>query len=126
VPSLPFAPILPVATAGNGEVALRWVKPISDGESRIKSYVVTPILNGHPQPAIDTGSTATAKTITGLQNGGKYSFVIRARNSVGQGFPSLASTPRIVGAPGQPSTPGAIAGGDRAARISWHPPKQNF
>ena len=124
--SVPFAPIAPVATAGNAEVSLRWIKPISDGESGIKGYTVTPVLNGHRQTPRDFDSTATTQRITGLQNGGKYSFVVQARNSLGAGYPSLPSTPRFVGAPGQATTPRAASGGSKAAMLSWHPPKQKF
>src|SRR5262249_44862068 len=83
IDSVPFAPISPHATTGRGEATLQWIKPISDGESPIRGYRVTPILNGHRQPGIDFASIATTQTITGLRNGGKYSFIVQAKNSVG-------------------------------------------
>jgi phospholipase C len=122
--TVPFSPFSPSATVGDGQVTLRWQEPQSDGGARVRSYTVTPYLNGVAQTPIVFNSTATTQIITGLTNGGRYTFTIRARNSVGLGYPSLPTGAKIVGVPTQPSDVSASSR-NRAARVSWHPPAHN-
>ncbi len=89
-PVAPGAPTLGSATAGNGQVALAWTAPVSDGNSPITGYTAT------ASPGGATCSTSgTSCTVTGLTNGTTYSFTVRASNSVGIGPASnaLAATP---------------------------------
>src|SRR5581483_10512950 len=78
-------------TAGNGQVALTWTAPSSNGGSAITGYRVTPFVGTTAQTPILTGSTATSYTVTGLTNGTAYTFKVAAINAVGVGADSAAS-----------------------------------
>ncbi len=102
VPSVPAgppgAPTGVVATAGDGQATISFVPPSSNGGSPITSYVVA----SSPAGGIDqqAGTTATARTVTGLVNGVTYSFTVVAVNAAGPGQPSAASnavTPAVAG-----------------------------
>ncbi len=77
-PSVPAAPSIDDATAGDGQVTLTWTEPANNG-SVITSYEYR-IGSG---TAVSTGSTALTHTVPGLTNGTQYAFQIRARNDVG-------------------------------------------
>ena len=77
-PSVPAAPSISDATAGDGQVTLTWTEPANNG-SVITSYEYR-IGSG---TAVSTGSTALTHTVPGLTNGTQYAFQIRARNGVG-------------------------------------------
>lgn len=119
----PGRPEAPNGAAGNGQVALRWVAP-DDGGSPITDYVVQYSANNgstwhafaHP------ASIATNVTVTGLGNGTGYMFRIAAKNALGTGEFSAAST-RVtpVGAPGRPPAPTGTAGAGQVA-LRWSAP----
>src|SRR5215831_14530269 len=91
--SLPGAPTSVTGNPGDSAVALNWSAPGSDGGSPITSYRVTPYIGSTAQTPINTGSTATSYTVTGLTNGTTYTFKVAATNSVGTGPDSAASPP---------------------------------
>ncbi|HXY85157.1 MAG TPA: N,N-dimethylformamidase beta subunit family domain-containing protein [Gaiellaceae bacterium] len=98
-PTPPGAPTGLVATGGDGTAALTWAAPTSSGSSPITGYRVTPYINGTAQTAIQTGSTATSYTVTGLTDGTTYTFTVAAINSVGasaESAPSSAVTPAAL------------------------------
>jgi predicted phage tail protein len=91
--TLPCAPRSLKATAGTGQAALAWTAPEWDGGSAITGYNVyrgtalghesaTPV-NTSPLPA-----TARSYTVTGLSNGTRYYFTVKAINAVGASDPS--------------------------------------
>ena len=81
----PTAPLNLQAEAGDGEVALSWEAPESDGRDALADYEFRIDLAGDWIPI---GSTDLTHTVTGLTNGQTYVFEVRAVNSVG---PSPAS-----------------------------------
>ena len=78
----PGAPRSLTATAGNGEVTLRWAAPADDGGLPITAYDYQ--LNGSEYWRHLPG-TATSHTVKALTNGPTYTFRVRARNEMGEG-----------------------------------------
>ncbi len=81
----PGAPTGLTATAGDASAALSWTAPASDGGSAIVGYRITPYIGGVPQTPINTGSTATTRTVTGLTNGTTYTFNRCCHQRLGHG-----------------------------------------
>ena len=123
----PGAPTAVSGTAGDASVALSWTAPASNGGSAITSYRITPYIGTTAQTAINTGTTATTRTVTGLTNGTAYTFKVAATNAVGTGADSAASaalTPQAVTAPGAPTAVSGTAG-DASVALSWTAPASN-
>ncbi|NJD29578.1 MAG: hypothetical protein FIA92_14970, partial [Chloroflexi bacterium] len=119
-PSAPGAPTLVSANPADGQVALSWIAPSSDGGSSITSYTAT----ATPEGATCVTTGATACTITGLANGTAYSFSVVAANAAGLGPASnaLEATPRTV--PGAPQ--GIVASpGNTVVGLSWEAPSSD-
>ncbi len=91
-PTAPSAPSGVVGAAGDGEVSVSWVAPVSDGGSPITGYTVT----AAPGGATCSTMGATSCTVVGLTNGTPYTFTVTATNAVGTGpasAPSASATP---------------------------------
>lgn len=93
LPALTPGPVTTVVgRAGNGEVTVSWMAPISDGGSSITGYTVTSTPGGMTCSAVTTQCS-----VGGLTNGTAYTFTVTAANAVGTSAPSLPSaslTPR--------------------------------
>ena len=91
--TVPGAPTIVAANAGNTQASINFAPPASNGGSTITSYTVTPNVG---QAA--TG-TAIPITVPNLNNGVMYSFTVTATNVAGTGPASVAwggVTPGIV------------------------------
>ena len=117
----PFTPESPTAVTGNGQAIVSWRTPLSDGGSPITGYTVTPYQDGAARITRSFNSTATKQTITGLTNGGTYTFKVAGVNAVGTGPRSQPSGSITVGAPLAPSPVTATAGNGQAA-LQWTTP----
>ncbi len=97
--TVPGAPTIGTATAGNTQASITFTAPGSDGGSSITGYTAT------SSPGGLTGTCAASPcTVTGLTNGTAYTFTVTATNAVGTGTASAASnsvTPSTV--PGAPT-----------------------
>jgi uncharacterized protein with beta-barrel porin domain len=83
---VPDAPSSPIGTAGNGQVSVAFIAPVSNGGSSISGYTVT------ASPGGFTGSGAASPIIVaGLANGTAYTFTVTATNSAGTSSASSAS-----------------------------------
>jgi SAM-dependent methyltransferase len=92
-PTVPGAPTIGSAIAGDGTATVSWTAPASDGGSPITGYAVTAhVVDRQPTGRI-FASTATTQTVTGLKNGEQYRFWVRAYNDVGISAYSTASNP---------------------------------
>lgn len=90
--TVPDAPVIGLATAGDGQARVSFNPPAVDGGSAITTYTVSATPGGF------TGSGATSPiTVAGLTNGTTYTFTVTATNAVGNG---LASNPSNAVVPG--------------------------
>ncbi|MCL0055718.1 fibronectin type III domain-containing protein [Dehalococcoidia bacterium] len=111
--AFPDAPTGVIASAGNSQVIISWIAANDNGSS-VNYYTVT----------ADTGfsatTTATSSTITGLENGTSYSFIVTAANGIGIG-PSSSPTPYVMPLtiPSVPTTVTATSTSAESAEISW-------
>ncbi len=115
--TVPGAPTIGTATAGNAQATVTFTAPGSNGGSAITGYTVT----SNPGGLTGTGS-ASPITVTGLTNGTAYTFTVTATNAIGTGPASAASnsvTPATV--PGAPTSLAATAG-DMQISLSWTAP----
>ncbi len=121
--TVPSAPTIGTATAGNAQATVPFSAPASNGGSAITGY--TAISN--PAGGVDSnaGTTGTSHVVTGLTNGTPYTFTVTAKNVIGTGPASAASnsvTPATV--PGAP-TIGHATAGNALATVTFSAPASN-
>ncbi len=84
--TVPGAPTIGTATAGNGSATVSYTPPGFNGGSTIFTYTAT------SSPGGITGSaTGGPVIVSGLTNGTPYTFTVTATNTVGTSPPSAAS-----------------------------------
>jgi hypothetical protein len=92
--TVPGAPTIGTATAGNAQASVAFTAPAVTGGPAITSYTAT------SSPGGITGSAASSPiTVSGLTNGTAYTFTVTATNSIGTGPASAASnsvTPQAI------------------------------
>jgi chitinase len=79
---VPAKPAKPAAVPGVGSATVSWKTPNGNG-AIVKSYVVTPYVNGHPAKARVFDSPKTKQVVTGLRRRTRYAFTVTARNNRG-------------------------------------------
>lgn len=120
--TVPGAPTIGVATAGNASISITFTPPVSNGGATITSYRATAssgeFADGASSPIV----------ITGLANGAAKTVTVKALNSQGFGPSSAVSnsvTPTAsVTAPGAPTGVSAVAG-NASASVSFTAPASN-
>jgi len=88
--TLPGAPIIGLAVAGNKEATVNFTAPITTGGSPIKLYTVTSN-PGLKKATTTPGGIGAGVKVTGLTNGVTYNFKVTATNDIGTGSQSSAS-----------------------------------
>jgi hypothetical protein len=86
VQTIPGAPTIGTATAGDTQVSVTFSAPSSNGGSAITSYTATASPGG-----FTASGTGSPLLVTSLTNGVSYSFTVTATNGVGTSFASGAS-----------------------------------
>lgn len=120
--TVPGAPTIGAATAGNAQATVSFAVPASDGGAAITSYTAT---SNPGSISATVQAPAASITVAGLSNGTAYTFTVTASNANGAGAASAASnsvTP--VGVPGAP-TIGAATAGNGQASVSFAAPASN-
>ncbi len=118
----PGVPASISAVAGDAQATVSWTAPSSDGGSPITGYTVSTSVGSH---TCSWTSGPLTCTVTGLTNGTRYIFKVRATNALGTGFYSdwpNSATPATT--PGVPASISAVAG-DAQATVSWTAPASN-
>jgi hypothetical protein len=117
-PGAPGTPQSASAVPGNGNATLHWHVPVTNGDSPIVGYVVTPYNGVVPLAPQSFPASPTTRVITGLTNGKSYIFKVAAVNGSGLGPQSAASIAIKVGSPGAPTAPKAIPGKNQVT-LKW-------
>ena len=122
-PSVPVAPTIGTATAGDMQAVVTFTPPQYDGGRNISSFTVT----AAPGNITATGTTSPI-LVTGLNNGTPYTFTVVATNIVGNSIASSASNSVVPAAtlyvPSAPIIGNAIAG-DAQAIVDFIAPLTN-
>lgn len=109
--TLPADPTGVTGAPGNGQIAVTWSAPGSDGGAAISDYIVEWRESAGPgawNTFADGTSTATTAMVTGLTNGTSYDFRVAAVNVAGTGAfssPSPSIVPSDAPAPTPPRPP---------------------
>ncbi|MET3920710.1 fibronectin type III domain-containing protein [Arthrobacter sp. UYEF20] len=127
---LPNAPVIGVATAGNGRATATWTAPTVG----IASSFSVKVLDVTTDPAgVQVGALrpaaggATSLLVDGLTNGSSYQFQVLATNAVGDSpfsavSNSVTPAPTVEAtAPGAP-TIGTATAGNASATLTWTAP----
>ncbi|QQS22775.1 fibronectin type III domain-containing protein [bacterium] len=119
VDTVPDAPTIGTATAGNGSAVVTFTPPSFNGGSAITGYTVTSSPGG-----VTASGSSSPITVTGLTNDVAYTFTVKATNVQGDSAASSASnsaTPQLPQAPGQVT--GLVATGfNRQVLLGWDAP----
>jgi hypothetical protein len=119
-PTIPAAPTVGTATAGNTQATVSFTAPSNNGGASITSYTVTSSPSG-----LTASGSASPITVAGLTNGTAYTFSVIATNSVGKSVASAASnaaTPATL--PNAPTSVIATAGNAQAS-VAFTAPASN-
>jgi hypothetical protein len=118
--TVPTAPRSPTATPGNTTVKLTWQRPSSNGGAAINKYAVQRARVGGAWKTV-AYPTTRYHTASGLTNGKRYYFRIRAHNTAGWGpySTTVNAVPRTV-----PSAPLSVTAspGKEMVALSWSKP----
>ena len=96
------APTSPSSAPGDASATVSW-SPTQQAPPGgcVAGYVVTPLLNGVAQTPVLIPGAGSTTVITGLTNGGSYSFAIASEDGTQIGPASTTTPPITVGAPTQ-------------------------
>ncbi|EUB61845.1 Titin [Echinococcus granulosus] len=135
----PPASINVMKTRETDSCFIQWHRPISDGGSKLKQYVVESLTvatdRTEAAPMLDTNWTIIGKTLPSelefkarnLKPGILYAFRVSAENEVGRSEPIEIDTPIVLQSqlqlPSEPINVVATRGGDREATVKWEPPE---
>ena len=123
-PTVPGAPTLTAATAGNNSVAIAWSAPSSNGGSAITGYKVYRGTTSGGETLLTTLGNITSFTDATAANGTTYYYKVSALNAVGEGATSNELFAKPATVPGAPTLSGA-APGNASVSLTWSAPGSN-
>ena len=106
--TVPGAPVIGTATAGDAQASVPYTAPESNGGSPILSYTATSNPGGFTGTLNREGSGTII--VTGLTNGTTYTFTVTATNENGTGAASAVSNPVIPSTEAIPSVTNPTTG----------------
>ncbi|MBD8058761.1 fibronectin type III domain-containing protein [Cellulomonas sp. JH27-2] len=128
--NLASAPQKAVASAGNGQAKVSWSAPSSTGGSAVQSYVVerrelhSSKWSGWTLVGQTSNATTRSFTSTGLVNGTRYEFRVRATTAMGQGSNSNSASVMPAG-PASAPTNVTVTAKSHKATVKWSKPAAN-
>src|SRR5262249_36695956 len=122
--TVPGAPTLTGATAGNATVSLTWAAPASDGGSAITGYKLYRSTSSGTETLLTTLGNVTSFTDTSLTNGVTYFYKVTAVNAIGEGASSNERSAMPATTPGAPTLNGATPG-NTPVTVAWSAPSAN-
>jgi hypothetical protein len=120
------APTNPSSAPGDASATVSW-SPTQQAPPGgcVAGYVVTPSLDGVAQAPVLLPGSGSTTVITGLANGGTYTFTIAAEDGTVIGPASTATPPIIVGAPSQPAVVRVVRVARGALKVVFRPARGN-
>lgn len=115
----PGTPTRLSGTVGDTQVSLSWTAPVDNGGSAITGYRIGYTKSGGSEANVNTNSTETSYTLTGLTNDIEYTIVVYAINSIGVSSASsaVAKTPNDGSGPVISSL--VVTTTDTTATFTW-------
>ncbi len=123
---LASVPRLLAAAAADGEVRLTWEAPADDGGGEVERYAYRVRADDGRFGDWIEADGASSTVVSGLTNGVRYIFEVRAETAAGVGAVASASAmPVSVGVPGAPRLLLAEALPDGGVTLLWTPPSSD-
>lgn len=121
--TVPSAPTLTSATAGNAQATLSWTAG-SDGGSAITGFKIYRGTTAGGETLLTTLGSVLTYTDAGLTNGQTYYYKVSAVNEKGEGMQSNEASATPAAPATTPSAPQGLeaVAGDGQVTLSWTPP----
>ncbi|MDD1766180.1 MAG: fibronectin type III domain-containing protein, partial [Methanomassiliicoccales archaeon] len=122
--TLPTAPQNLQASAGDTQITLTWLEPLSNGGLAVTNYRIYRGTTSGGEVLLTTIGNVLTYVDTGLTNGQTYYYVVSATNSVGEGPQTSEISSVPVGPPSAPQNL-RVTSGNTQAMLSWSAPLTN-
>ena len=122
----PLAPRNLSLSAGDSFVDLRWDEPTFDGGAPITGYNIYRASGGELKIVGSSDAGENHFRDIGVENGQRYTFMVKASNIGGPGSPSAAKTVLVGRAPSSPVNVSVIPSSPLELTVSWDAPLRDY